>query len=298
MENQNSKIIYHGQYAAVPNAVLRDVNISIGARGLLAMLMTHSEKWRFNRKNIMSKCGCGAAKYNRMINELKAAGYLKIIPIQGENGKLDGHNWIINPHPTADAEIDPAENPPGGKPAPIRKQISKKPKSKIPPNPLKGEPSPGDIFDKLWPFIRKVTPDECMGRHSKKNGRAKFIKISTRKDNPIPAGKMAHAICWFYAQDDQQRDNGKFIKGIVPVLNGELFEAFLDKGPYGSMSEKTPEELAADKPKEYWDFWVRRFKDQGDWNAPGPNPSESGCLADIEILKNNGFDVPDDSINS
>lgn len=301
-DSKSNKIIHRdGKYAAIPNSVLRDVNISIGARGLLAMLMSHSEDWRFNRKNIMEKCGCGDAKYNRLINELKGAGYLKITSSQDDDGKMKGYDWIINPHPKTesdDNETNSAENPTIDKPARIRKPSNKKTKSKKPPNPQGNDLSDSDIFEKLWIFIKKVTPKEYMGRHSKKNGLAKFLKITERKKDPVPAGKMAHAICWYYTQNDQQRDGAKYIKGILPVLNGELFEAFLDYGPYGSIEEKSDKELAADKNRDYWDFWVRRYADQGDWSAPGPNPDDPECLAPKDILQTNGFTVGDDSIDT
>jgi len=290
---QDSKVSYDPGFAPVPYAAMRDIDISIEARGLLALLMTHSASWQFHRSDIMKKAGCKKDKYNRMIGELKSAGYLEINALNGDGGKFGGgYQWIIHPIPKTEDPINPPSGEPDiGKSGPIREQSLKETTLEDPLNPPEGEISAGDIFDKLWKFISKVTPDEFMGRHSKKNGRAKFIKLSERDKDPYSPGPMAHAICWFYSQSDQQRDGAKYIKGIVPVLNGELFESFMAKGPYGSMVERSPEELAADKDPEYWDFWVRRYQDQGDWNAPGPKPGDAGCLADKDILSKYNYDV-------
>lgn len=298
MAKKSNRAVYISGFAPVPYGAMRDTAISIEARGLLALLMTHSANWEFHRSDILKKCGCGKEKYDRMIRELKSAGYLDIKSIRNDKGHIASYDWIINADPSKGLETQNQENPESGKPAPISITTGKDNNLKEPPSPLKGELDPDDIFEKLWPFIRKTTPTEYMGRHSKKDAKAKFRKIATRKKDPVPAGKMAHAICWFYSQEDQQRDGGKYIKGIVPVLNGELFAGFMDKGPYGSMGEKSVEELAAEKDATYWDFWIRRYRDQGDWNAPGPNPDEPGCLADRQILTIHGFEVPSDSIDT
>lgn len=48
-------------------------------------------------------------------------------------------------------------------------------------------------------------------------------------------------------------------------------------------------------PPEYWELHVRRYSDQGDWSAVGPNPDEPECLAPDEILKKYDFAVKDES---
>lgn len=114
----SNKIKRRSGYSSIPNAMASDTRMSIEARGLLALLMTMGEGWVFRSASLIKQCGCGREKYQRMIREIKDAGYLTIEPDRNDDGTLS-HNWTILDGPPR-AGKPASVNPPCGKPAPIR----------------------------------------------------------------------------------------------------------------------------------------------------------------------------------
>jgi len=124
-------------YSTIPNSMASDTSMSIEARGLLALLMTMSEGWVFRSANLMKQCGVGREKYQRMIREIKQAGYLTIDPHQKDDGRI-GHEWTVLDKPPQPA-FPPSVNPPCGKPAPLRKNNKKRENKYKPPSGVWGE---------------------------------------------------------------------------------------------------------------------------------------------------------------
>lgn len=161
------------QYAAIPNAAMRDKRVSIEARGLLALLMTYSDEWEFFVDHLQDVACCGRDKMRAMLRDLEAAGYVVRERYRGEDGRLLGSQWVIVDDPFGapsgavpdgspqddvvseggDPESRPPENPSIGtdrlknrppekptvdKSAHIRKPTDKKTKGKKPPAPVSG----------------------------------------------------------------------------------------------------------------------------------------------------------------
>ena len=106
-------------HRAIRFSVMRDERLSIEARGLLALLLTHAERWEFNRKDIMKKCKCSEGKYDRMRRELIEFKYLSIDSIRDDKGRIRGWVWELNDDPTT-PEVQNLENPRCGKTGAIR----------------------------------------------------------------------------------------------------------------------------------------------------------------------------------
>lgn len=83
------------RYAAIPNDAMRDSTISIEARGALALLMTYSDEWQFNREHLMVVIGCGKDRFGKIMGELIEAGYVKVVFTRDTSGRLLGKNWVI-----------------------------------------------------------------------------------------------------------------------------------------------------------------------------------------------------------
>lgn len=127
-------------------------------------------------------------------------------------------------------------------------------------------PSAEEVFEKLWKEVLAITPNEIKGRHAKKPCLAKFKKISSRKREPIAASRIAHAVLWYYDQDPQKKDDRRFMKGLGPVLNGEAFANYLDKGPFKIRTEE-------DAEVEAWKFRIDYVNQNGGTWPPGsPSP--------------------------
>ena len=166
------------KYAAIPNDAMRNPALSIEARGLLALLMTYSDHWEFKRDHLLEVTGMGKDRFGKVMGELVAAGYVRMVPLRDAGGHLAGRTWLIcddgtdvREMPTsADVrEIRRPVNPTSGKSAPIRKPTEKKtnreedqaalpleadmgnPTSEAP----RSEKSKDDSFDRFWAVYPK-----------------------------------------------------------------------------------------------------------------------------------------------
>lgn len=118
-------------YAAIPNEVMRDAEISMEARGLLALLMTYSDEWEFRKDHLLEVTKWGRDKFERHMGELVSAGYVERVQTREEGtGKLLGSSWIIRddrgPENQGVGDTEALKNRPTVKPthgesAPIRK---------------------------------------------------------------------------------------------------------------------------------------------------------------------------------
>lgn len=86
-------------FCQISNAVLRDTRLSYCARGILAMVMTHSDSWntstKWLRDNTKSE---GKTAIANAIRELKECGYLVITP-HSKAGRLCGYVWTWSDAP-------------------------------------------------------------------------------------------------------------------------------------------------------------------------------------------------------
>lgn len=67
---------FDDHFTQIPNDWLRDKNISLGAKGLLAQLLSHSPGWRISQESLARDNGIGRDAIRTLINELLQAGYL------------------------------------------------------------------------------------------------------------------------------------------------------------------------------------------------------------------------------
>ena len=129
-------------YSAIPNRIFSDTRLSIEARGLLALLMSCGETWTFRASNLKRQCGCGAEKYQRMIREIKEAGYLVVTPRRKDDGTLSGYEYEIIDDPD-NPESRSAGNPVSGKPDHLRKTTQEEEQEERTPIPPEGD---NDLF--------------------------------------------------------------------------------------------------------------------------------------------------------
>jgi len=67
---------FDDQYTQIPNAWLRDPRLSLGAKGLLAQIMSHAAGWRISQESLAKDNGVGKDAIRTLITELMNAGYL------------------------------------------------------------------------------------------------------------------------------------------------------------------------------------------------------------------------------
>ena len=99
---------FDDQYAQIPNAWLRDRNLSLDTIGLLAQLISHTPGWRISQESLAKANNVGRDSIRRMIRELVDAGYLAVSEkqVHNEKGYLAGFTYTTkDPEPS---QVEPS----------------------------------------------------------------------------------------------------------------------------------------------------------------------------------------------
>jgi len=94
------KLAFERDFTQIPNDWLRDSQLSLGARGLLAYLMTHRDGFTVTHKSLAATNPEGSTALQRIVDELKRERYLVITKERGNHGRIAGYTWELT---------DPAE---------------------------------------------------------------------------------------------------------------------------------------------------------------------------------------------
>ena len=100
---------FDDHYTQLPNSWVRDSRLSFKARGLLALLMSHSPGWNMSIRSIAKANGTGIDTVKSAVGELETLGYLVRSGEQqrDEKGSFADYVWTTT---------DPFQNPVTGKP--------------------------------------------------------------------------------------------------------------------------------------------------------------------------------------
>lgn len=98
---------FDDHFTQIPNDWLRDSRISLGAKGLLAQLLSHAPGWRMSQESLGHSNGIGRDAIRTLINELLEAGYLMRSEDRErtEKGYLGGYTYTTQ-DPTAEPTLD------------------------------------------------------------------------------------------------------------------------------------------------------------------------------------------------
>lgn len=95
----SDRVKIKGGFTAMPNELLRSSDLKLEDKGMLGLIASHSAEWEFRREDMLEKCGCSKNRYYAILDRLKAAGYLEIVPRDKDNGRFSGSDWILNFEP-------------------------------------------------------------------------------------------------------------------------------------------------------------------------------------------------------
>ena len=99
-------------YTVMSNYHLRDMSLSLKAKGLLSLMLSLPENWDYTMKGLARICKDGIDSISGGIRELEAHGYLVRARVRNENGQLGSIEYTILERPK-----EPAQTP-----APIREK--------------------------------------------------------------------------------------------------------------------------------------------------------------------------------
>lgn len=86
-------------FAIIPNTLLRDTRLSFKARGIICMILSHSEEWSVNTGWLEEQGPDGRTSIRSGLEELKALGYARFDSLQGPDGRMIGTVWTFSDQP-------------------------------------------------------------------------------------------------------------------------------------------------------------------------------------------------------
>ena len=88
-------------YTVMSNYHLRDMSLSLKAKGLLSLMLSLPENWDYTMKGLARICKDGIDSISGGIRELEAHGYLVRARVRGANGQLGSIEYTILEQPKA-----------------------------------------------------------------------------------------------------------------------------------------------------------------------------------------------------
>lgn len=234
-------------YAQIPNATLRDKNLSFEARGVLAMILSLPDDWSVNVTWICNQAfsGAGRDRVTRILKELQEAGYMAKRVKQKDDGTLAGVDWDVYQTPVQLDNRCP-ENPLSGKSNTTKKELYKERELQTigssddaPAETLaktKSEYTPE--FEKLW--------SEKPQRQGANPKRKAFQAYRARlKENATPEEMLAGLQRYRKHLEEQQKMNTPYVMQMATFLGPD--EHFLEQWTFNDPAKQQP---AATRYKE------------------------------------------------
>ena len=92
--------IKNANYTTISNVFLRDKELSLKAKGLLATILSLPENWDFSIKGICVTIKEGTTAVYSAIDELKEHGYCKVVTNRNEKGMIVGNDYTFYEDPS------------------------------------------------------------------------------------------------------------------------------------------------------------------------------------------------------
>ena len=86
-------------FTIITNAVLRDTNLSLKAKGLLALMLSEHDGWNFTIKGLSAKCKEGVDAIGGALRELETAGYIVRHQLRDRQGRISDTEYVIYEQP-------------------------------------------------------------------------------------------------------------------------------------------------------------------------------------------------------
>lgn len=191
---------FDNHFTQIPNSWLRDSKISLGAKGLLAQLLSHAPGWKVSQESLAFANGIGRDAIRTLINELVEAGYLSKSEERErtEKGYLGGYTYTTK-DPTAQPMLDePTQD------EPLHKNTNTK------KNNLKNNERTLELFDQFWEIYPKKLD---------KGAARRAWNSAVKKSDPDYIIEKAKA----YASDPNLPEK-RYIKYPASWLNAEAWE--------------------------------------------------------------------------
>ncbi|MCG3706733.1 helix-turn-helix domain-containing protein [Aliarcobacter butzleri] len=93
------------KFTQISNICLYDDRLSLDSRGLMCILLSYPDNWKFYNINIAKISGIGIDKLNKLYRQLEKYGYLKRTKKRDDKGKFRGFEFEISDEGTFERDI-------------------------------------------------------------------------------------------------------------------------------------------------------------------------------------------------
>lgn len=94
-------------YTVMCNHHLKDMNLSLKAKGLLSMMLSLPDTWNYTTRGLAAICKEGVDAIGSTVRELEAAGYIIRRLLRGANGRITDTEYIIYEQPRGGPDTPP-----------------------------------------------------------------------------------------------------------------------------------------------------------------------------------------------
>ena len=98
------RVMKNKNYTVMSNYHLRDMRLSLKAKGLLSMILSLPEDWDYSVHGLSYICKEGADAIRQAIWELERAGYIFRSRVRNEKGQLKNAEYVIYEEPQENSE--------------------------------------------------------------------------------------------------------------------------------------------------------------------------------------------------
>ena len=98
-------------YTVMANFHLRDISLSLKAKGLLSLMLSLPEKWDYTTKGLAQICKDGVDSICATLKELEKAGYIQRRRVRNEMGRLTDLEYTILEKPIVPAPAEESPDP-------------------------------------------------------------------------------------------------------------------------------------------------------------------------------------------
>ena len=120
-----------GNFTVMSNYHLRDMSLSLKAKGLMSLMLSLPEGWKYSARGLAAICKEGTEAVSAALRELEERGYVFRTVIRDQAGRIVSTEYVIYEKPyteNPDTENPYTENPDTENPALLNKEIENKEK--------------------------------------------------------------------------------------------------------------------------------------------------------------------------
>lgn len=94
-------------YTVMSNHHLKDMNLSLKAKGLLSMMLSLPDTWNYTTRGLAAICKEGVDAIGSAVRELEGAGYIVRRLLRGQGGRITDTEYVIYEQPQGGPDTPP-----------------------------------------------------------------------------------------------------------------------------------------------------------------------------------------------